>query len=255
MSTPLDHLRGVHSQQTPNIAHVGRHRRCVTSESRNLGITHRDVVGADAYPLRSRIGARTSDATTAAAARRGVIPVATVSRSASRPPGSARCWASTADQSKDHVFWTHFPRGLVKRGLNGIELVTSDAHEGLRAAVAKVLSEACWQRCRVHFMRNLLSLIPRRARAGGDVGAPRLRRARSRVEIQGRTPPGSSDLAPGPPRALYSGQGGRGECPAQCPERNKDTFAHLASRRVGVRQLHCLSIGVAWRVPYLVHLR
>jgi putative transposase len=65
--------------------------------------------------------------------------------------------------SEDHVFWTHFLRSLVKRGLKGVQLIISDAHEGLRQAVAKVLSEASWQRCRVHFMRNLLSLIPRDA--------------------------------------------------------------------------------------------
>src|SRR5205823_6476315 len=48
-------------------------------------------------------------------------------------------------------------------GIKGVRLVISDAHEGLRQAIAKVLHEASWQRCRVHFMRNLLSTVPKQA--------------------------------------------------------------------------------------------
>jgi len=58
-------------------------------------------------------------------------------------------------------FWTDFLRSLVKRGLSGVRLVISDAHEGLKKAVAKTVS-ATWQRCRVHFMRNALAHVPRR---------------------------------------------------------------------------------------------
>jgi len=58
--------------------------------------------------------------------------------------------------SEAEVFWTDFLRKLARRGLPGVKLVVSDAHEGLKAAVAKVLN-ASWQRCRVHFMRNLLA--------------------------------------------------------------------------------------------------
>lgn len=65
--------------------------------------------------------------------------------------------------SEDHVFWTRFLRDLVKRGLKGVHLVISDSHEGLKGAIAKVFAEATWQRCRVHFMRNLLSTVPRSA--------------------------------------------------------------------------------------------
>ena len=65
--------------------------------------------------------------------------------------------------SEDHQFWTSFLRQLVKRGLKGVRLVISDAHEGLRQAIAKVLHEATWQRCRVHFMRNVLSVVPKQA--------------------------------------------------------------------------------------------
>jgi len=53
---------------------------------------------------------------------------------------------------------------LKRRGLTGVRLVISDAHEGLKAAIATVLTGAAWQRCRVHFMRNLLAVVPKGAR-------------------------------------------------------------------------------------------
>ena len=58
--------------------------------------------------------------------------------------------------SEAETFWTGFLRKLKRRGLNGVKLVISDAHEGIKAAVSKVFS-ASWQRCRVHFMRNVLA--------------------------------------------------------------------------------------------------
>jgi putative transposase len=58
--------------------------------------------------------------------------------------------------SEAETFWIEFLRQLARRGLRGVKLVVSDAHEGLKAAVAKVLN-ASWQRCRVHFMRNVLA--------------------------------------------------------------------------------------------------
>jgi len=58
--------------------------------------------------------------------------------------------------SEAETFWTAFLRKLARRGLRGVKLVISDAHEGIKAAVAKVLN-ATWQRCRVHFMRNVLA--------------------------------------------------------------------------------------------------
>ena len=69
-----------------------------------------------------------------------------------------------AGASEDGAFWTAFLRSLVRRGLRGVRLVISDAHEGLKQAIGKVLSGASWQRCRVHFMRNLLALVPHGAR-------------------------------------------------------------------------------------------
>jgi transposase-like protein len=58
--------------------------------------------------------------------------------------------------SEAETFWTAFLRKLARRGLRGVKLVVSDAHEGIKGAVSKVLN-ATWQRCRVHFMRNALA--------------------------------------------------------------------------------------------------
>lgn len=59
-------------------------------------------------------------------------------------------------------FWTDFLRNLVGRGLNGVKLVISDAHEGLKGAIKEILGGCAWQRCRVHFMRNVLCQVPRK---------------------------------------------------------------------------------------------
>ena len=63
--------------------------------------------------------------------------------------------------SEDGAFWTAFLRSLRSRGLGGVRLVISDAHEGLKGAIEAVLLGAAWQRCRVHFLRNVLSRIPK----------------------------------------------------------------------------------------------
>jgi putative transposase len=65
--------------------------------------------------------------------------------------------------SEAETFWTAFLRKLARRGLRSVKLVVSDAHEGIKAAVAKVLN-ATWQRCRVHFMRNVLAHAGRQGR-------------------------------------------------------------------------------------------
>jgi putative transposase len=63
--------------------------------------------------------------------------------------------------SEDGAFWTAFLRSLRTRGLTGVQLVISDAHAGLKAAISAVLIGAAWQRCRVHFLRNVLAQVPR----------------------------------------------------------------------------------------------
>ncbi len=65
-------------------------------------------------------------------------------------------------QRESATSWKEFLLGLKKRGLHGVRLVVSDQHEGLRRAVAEVLTEAAWQRCYVHFLRNALDHLPRK---------------------------------------------------------------------------------------------
>lgn len=70
------------------------------------------------------------------------------------------------DASEDGAFWLAFLRSLNARGLSGVELVVSDAHQGLKQAIATVFAGAGWQRCRTHFMANLLTRVPKRSQPG-----------------------------------------------------------------------------------------
>ena len=63
--------------------------------------------------------------------------------------------------TENEGFWTSFLRSLKTRGLDGVQLVISDAHSGLKKAIGTVFQGASWQRCRVHFMRNVLSVVPK----------------------------------------------------------------------------------------------
>jgi transposase-like protein len=63
--------------------------------------------------------------------------------------------------TENEGFWTGFLRSLKTRGLDGVQLVMSDAHTGLKKAISTVFQGASWQRCRVHFMRNVLSVVPK----------------------------------------------------------------------------------------------
>ena len=84
--------------------------------------------------------------------------------------------------SEDGAFWTAFLRSLKARGLAGVQLVISDAHTGLKAAIAAVLLGAAWQRCRVHFLRNVLAQVPKGNAGDGRRRDPHdLRPARRRA--------------------------------------------------------------------------
>lgn len=63
--------------------------------------------------------------------------------------------------TEDQAFWAAFFKGLRSRGLSGVQLVISDHHLGLKTAIESVFIGAAWQRCRVHFMRNLLARVPK----------------------------------------------------------------------------------------------
>jgi transposase-like protein len=95
----------------------------------------------------------------------GRVPrLATVGAVGDTPDGDRQVLGLDVGPSEDRAFWTAFLRSLVKRGLKGVRLVISDAHEGLKQAISTVLSGSTWQRCRVHFMRNLLATVPHGAR-------------------------------------------------------------------------------------------
>jgi putative transposase len=108
--------------------------------------------------------------------------------------------------TEDGAGWTSFLRGLVARGLSGVELVISDAHQGLKQAIAGVLPGACWQRCRTHFMRNLLCRVPKSAQglvatlvrtvfAQPDAASTHAQHARIVEQLQDRFPAAAELLA------------------------------------------------------------
>jgi transposase-like protein len=85
-----------------------------------------------------------------------IVSVAVIVAVAVNDQGRREVLGMSIGASEAETFWTEFLRSLRRRGLGGVKLVISDAHEGLKAAAARVLN-ATWQRCRVHFMRNLLA--------------------------------------------------------------------------------------------------
>jgi putative transposase len=85
-----------------------------------------------------------------------VVPVAVIIAVGVNSDGRREVLGMDIGPSEAETFWTAFLRKLTRRGLRGVKLVISDGHEGIKAAVAKVLN-ASWQRCRVHFMRNALA--------------------------------------------------------------------------------------------------
>ena len=92
-----------------------------------------------------------------------VVPVAVIMAVGVNADGRREVLGMDIGPSEAETFWTAFLRKLARRGLRGVKLVVSDAHEGIKAAVSNVLS-ATWQRCRVHFMRNALAHAGRSGR-------------------------------------------------------------------------------------------
>ena len=101
----------------------------------------------DATYLRQREGGR-------------VVSVAAIIAVAVNIEGKREIVGLHIGPSEAESFWSDFLRSLVRRGLTGVKLVISDAHEGLKAAIRRVMG-AAWQRCRVHWMRNALAYVPK----------------------------------------------------------------------------------------------
>jgi len=90
-----------------------------------------------------------------------VVPQAVVIAVGVRMSGERAVLGVDVGPSEEGAFWQQFLRSLVARGLRGVQLVISDSHEGLKGAIASVFQGASWQRCKVHFMRNALSYVPK----------------------------------------------------------------------------------------------
>jgi putative transposase len=102
----------------------------------------------DATYVKARVGGRVVS--------RAVVVATGVAEDASR-----EVLGISIGDSEDAAFWTEFLQSLRERGLHGVQLVISDSHLGLKTAIAQVFPGAAWQRCRVHFMRNVLVRVPK----------------------------------------------------------------------------------------------
>lgn len=85
-----------------------------------------------------------------------IVSVAVIVAVGANADGRREVLGMDVGPSEAETFWTDFLRSLARRGLRGVKLVTSDANEGIKAAVSKIMN-ATWQRCRVHFMRNVMA--------------------------------------------------------------------------------------------------
>jgi putative transposase len=120
--------------------------------SRDLSHTAFPYVLCDATYVKARVGGR-------------VVSRAVVVATGVADTGTREILGVAIGDSEDRAFWTEFLSGLRTRGLGGVQLVISDAHLGLQAAIAQVFAGASWQRCRVHFMRNVLARVPKASSA------------------------------------------------------------------------------------------
>jgi putative transposase len=116
--------------------------------SRSLAHTTFPYVFVDATYLKARVDGR-------------VVSRAVVIATGVTADGGREVLGLDVGDSEDGAFWTAFLRSLKARGLAGVQLVISDAHTGLKAAIAAVMAGASWQRCRVHFLRNILARVPK----------------------------------------------------------------------------------------------
>ncbi len=115
---------------------------------RSLGHTRFPYVFLDATYVKAHEGA-------------SVVSKAIVIATGVTASGDREVLGLAVGDSEDGAFWTAFLRSLRARGLSGVRLVISDAHEGLKGAIGGVLLGSAWQRCRVHFLRNVLARIPK----------------------------------------------------------------------------------------------
>jgi transposase-like protein len=127
--------------------------------ARRLGHVEFPYVFCDATYLKGRVGGQ-------------VVSRAVVVATGVAMTGEREVLGCAVGDTEDEAFWTEFLRSLRARGLNGVRLVISDHHLGLKTAIAKCFVGAAWQRCRVHHMRNVLAKV---TKANGDMVAAAIR--------------------------------------------------------------------------------
>jgi putative transposase len=137
-------------------------RLCTEIDDRVKAFLNRPIEGDWPYPW--------IDATYVKVRQNGrIVSVAVIIAVGVNSDGRREVLSMDIGPSEAETFWTAFLRKLARRGLRGVKLVISDVHEGIKAAVTKVLN-AFWQRCRVHFMRNALAHAGNSGRPGRNGG-------------------------------------------------------------------------------------
>jgi len=130
-----------------------------------------------------------------------VVNVAVVVATGVNTDGRREILGMDVFTTEDGTAWTTFLRGLVARGLRNTQLVISDAHEGLKNAIAAVLPGAAWQRCRTHFARNLLTRVPKSTQAFVAAAVRSIFAQASREEVLAQHQRVVAQLAPRFPKA------------------------------------------------------
>ncbi len=141
---------GINGISRSQVSELAKSLDQTVSEFRNrpLDSEHYTYLWVDALYHRVREGGR-------------IVNAATLIAVAVNADGHREVVGLDVVTGEDGASWTSFLRGLVARGLKGVRLVISDSHEGLKQAIAGVLVGAGWQRCRVHFIRNVMVRVPK----------------------------------------------------------------------------------------------
>ena len=143
---------GIHRLSKSQVSEMAKtlDEQVAAFRNRPLDSKHYTYVWVDALTQRCRENGR-------------VVNVVTAIATSVNDDGRREILGVDVFTEEDGAAWTAFLRGLVARGLKGVSMVISDDHKGLKAAIAATLSGSAWQRCRVHFLRNLLTRVPKAA--------------------------------------------------------------------------------------------
>jgi len=141
---------GIDGISKSQVSEIAKSLDAVVDDFRNRSLADREYpfVWLDALTIKTREGGR-------------VVNVAVVIATGVTTDGQREILGLATFTSEDEAAWLDFLRSLVERGLTGVKLVISDAHKGLVAAIENTMIGASWQRCRTHFMTNLLSQVPK----------------------------------------------------------------------------------------------